>query len=295
MLNLPISFEEVNLLICAIGGGYDIFGTLPIVYSLPSKNIILSSFNLNKFEDPIYDMREKDTRYSYFPENILIDTKGLPILNVSGKVGVVPLREYYKELIDRYGIGRIITVDCGVDSLMHGDEESSGTILEEYVNFAALRSIDIPKTHICLGFGTEVEERISHYRVLENISELIRLGGFHGSCSMTSRQSSFKRYRESYNRVNEYVGHKRSHIHPRIINAVEGFFGEMENKESTLMVSKVDVFISPLMCMYWFFDGDVVIDTIPILESMKDDSTFMESSMRLRGLVKSRSSKSIPY
>ena len=295
MLNLPISFKEDNLLICAIGGGYDIFGTLPIVYSLLDKNIILSSFNLNKFEDPIYDMREKDSRYSYFPENILIDTKGLPILNVSGKVGVVPLREYYRELIVRYDIGRVITVDCGVDSLMHGDEESSGTILEEYVNFAALKGIEIPKTHICLGFGTEVEERISHYRVLENISELVRRGGFNGTCSLTSGQSSFKRYRESYNRVNEYPGHKRSHIHPRIINAVEGFFGEMENKDNTLMVSKANVFISPLMGMYWFFDGDSVIGSIPILESMKGDRSFMESSMRLRGLHKDRFNKVIPY
>jgi len=41
MLNLPIDIKEDNILICAIGGGYDIFGTLPIVYSLPNKKIIL--------------------------------------------------------------------------------------------------------------------------------------------------------------------------------------------------------------------------------------------------------------
>ena len=37
MLNLPISFKEDNLLICAIGGGYDIFGTLPLVYSATAR------------------------------------------------------------------------------------------------------------------------------------------------------------------------------------------------------------------------------------------------------------------
>jgi hypothetical protein len=295
MINLPITIEGKNVLICSIGGGFDIFGALPILYSLVNKNIVLSSYNLNRFDEPLYNVKDKVCGFPYFPENILLDTDSLPPLNISGKVGVVPLRRYYEKLISDNKIDHVVTIDCGVDSLMVGDEENKGTILEEYVNFAALRHIDIPKTHICLGFGTEKEENISHYRVLENISKLILMDGFYGSCSMVKGSNSFIRYKRAYDNIKNYPDHKRSHIHPRIIASVEGYFGDIENEENTLMISKPKIFISPLMGMYWFFNGDVVINNIKILSSIDNDETFSETVYKLRGLPKDRLNMPITY
>jgi hypothetical protein len=298
MINLPINIKEKNILVCAIGGGFDIFGGLPIIYSLRSKRIVLSSYNLNRFDEPKYNYKKSGIDYfpfDYFPEHILLDSEGLPPLNISGKVGVVPLREYYGKLIKDNAIEHIITIDCGVDSLMKGDEEHPGTILEEYVNFAALKGFDIPKTHICIGFGTEIEEKISHYRVLENISEMIRKNGYLGSCSLLKGMECFRRYKEAYNKVNNYPHHKRSHIHPRIIASVEGCFGEMRNNEETLMKEKPVIFISPLMGIYWFFDGDVVMNNIHILGNISEDIFFSDSVYKLKILSKDRGNRSIPY
>jgi hypothetical protein len=296
MLNLPNIFQNYNILICAIGGGFDIFGAIPLVFSLPGNKVFLSSYNLNKFNEPLYNFDGKGSeQFPYFPELILIQNKGLPQLNVVGKLGVEPLKRYYQKLIDQYQIQMLVTVDCGVDSLMKGDEAYKGTITEEYVNFAAIKDLNVKKIHVCFGFGTEKEENISHYRVLENIAELTRNDGFLGTCSLTKNSNSFKVYKNTYNLVNNYPEHKKSHIHPRIISAIEGEFGLKSSSDKTLMASNQDVFISPLMGMYWFFDGKKVIDSIKCLNDLTNDRLFVQSTIKINELPKLRDNQPILY
>lgn len=289
MKYIPREIEGRSILLCAIGGGFDIFGCIPLLEELSNKNVILSSFNLNRFEEPIYDMRKPIEGYAYFPENILLGVPGLPTLNVVGKVGVSSLKEYYNTLKDRYGIDYIITIDCGIDSLMHGDEVHTGTILEECVNLAALSSLGLPIMHICVGFSTEVEESISHYRVLENISELMRGGYYYGVSGMNRDDSGYRRYKSGYELVKNHPNHKVSHIHPRIIHSVEGYFGEYREGGETLMSGGKVVFINPLMSLYWFFDGWGIIGSNRVIEIIRDDVTWSESVYRMRGIVGNRS------
>lgn len=299
MLNLPnLKINGQNVLLAAIGGGFDIFGSLPILFSLNDKNVFLSSYNLNNFDKPIFNYTKNTiVPYNYFPENLLVENTDILNLSIIGKVGVTSLVAYYKKLIEMYSIDHIITIDCGVDSLMIGDEEYKGTITEEYVNFAALKQIDIPRSHICLGFGTEKEENISHYRVLENISSFMQNDCFLGSCSMVKNSLSFKLYKSFYeNGIEKFKTHKRSHIHPRMISAIEGKFGEFLSNENTLMSSSNhQVFLSCLMSMYWFFDGNKLTDMIPILNDLKDDRTFKESYIKISNLPKTRKNLPIPY
>jgi hypothetical protein len=292
-MNLPIDIKNKNILICAIGGGFDIFGAIPIAWELSILNkVVLSSFNLNKNIQPIYDYKG-GFPVPYFPEGILPQPFDHQ-LNIIGKTGCVPLLKYYQELCDRNRIEHIIMVDCGIDSLMVGNEARKGTITEEYVNFAALRQIDIPKTHVCFGFGCESEEGISHYRVLENIASLIKKDGFEGSCSLTKDLMGYYHYKECYNNIANFPDHKRSHIHPRIIDAIEGEFGDITNDEQTLMSTGGKTFINPLMGMYWFFDGDVVIDSIPIIPQLFQHTHFVQSLSLINQLPEERDFQQIP-
>lgn len=291
MLNLPIKIKEKNILLCSIGGGFDIFGCLPLMYSLEGYNITLSSFSLNKLSAPIYDYTGGDVEpYKYFPEKILMLSKGMPKLNIIGRCGAVQLRSYYEKLIKENNIEHIITVDCGVDSLMIGDEEYKGTIAEEYVNFAALQKIKIPKTHICLGMGTEVEENVSNEIVLCNIASLIKITGFIGSCSLNKNMNCYKKYKEAYLKVDEVKSHKKSHIHPRIISAVEGNYGDEFIQGSTLMVSNdKPALINPLMSIVWVFDGDKIIYKLQyILDKLTYHTNFVQSVYEINQLPKIR-------
>jgi hypothetical protein len=284
MVYIPKVIEAHKILICAIGGGFDIFGAIPIMESLSDKELILSSFSLNRLEGAIFDMREPIGGFEYFPENIFIMGGGS--LNVVGKCGVMELREYYKELIDRHEIEYIITVDCGVDSLMVGDERYMGTILEECVNLAALKDFGIPMMHICVGMGTEVEERISTKVVMENIRELMKSGYYYGVSGLVKGESSYESYKERYMVVNKIDGHKKSHIHPRIIGSVEGM--EYVRGDKTLMESSEGVLVEPIMSLYWFFDGMGVIGRNRIIPMIEGDRTWGESVRRIRGIVGTR-------
>lgn len=290
MLNLPIKIKEKNILMCSIGGGFDIFGCLPILHSLEGYNITFSSFSLNKLSAPIYDYTGGDVgSFNYFPEKILMLSKDIPKINIIGKCGVVQLRSYYEKLIKENNIEHIITVDCGVDSLMAGDEEYKGTIAEEYVNFAALKGIRIPKTHICVGMGTEVEENISNEVVLGNIASLIKINGFIGSCSLVKTMECYKKYKSAYLKVNEVPTHRKSHIHPRIISSVEGNYGDEFIKGQTLMLSNnTPALINPLMSIFWVFDGDKIIHRLPILDKLITHTNFVQSVYEINQLPKIR-------
>lgn len=294
MLNLPMQLEGHNILLCAIGGGFDIFGTLPLFYEFVIKNpnVIFSSFSLNKIGPHYKYDGSEDVGLDYFPEKLFVESTKLPI-NFIGKMGVSQIRSYYEGLIKDYDITHIVMVDCGVDSLMVGDEVHKGTVVEEYVNFAALQSIDIPKYHVCFGFGAEAEEKISHYRVLENISNLIQKDGYIGSCSLTKDMGAFKYYKAAYGYVNR-SDHKKSHIHPRIIASIEGQFGNTKICDETIMSGDADVFLSSLMGMYWVFDGDKVIQNIPILSSLTSHRAFVQSVSEINRLPRERGNVDIP-
>lgn len=190
----------------------------------------------------------------------------------------------------------MILLYLSMNGNMHDIElfTDKGTIGEEYVNFAALRMIDIPKTHVCFGFGCESEEKISHYRVLENIANLIKKDGFLGSCSLTKNSESFRIYKKMYSNIIHYPDHKRSHIHPRIISAIEGGFGDMITSENTLMSNGGSTFINALMGMYWVFDGNTVIDSINIIPHLYNHTHFIQSISMINNLPKERDNKVIP-
>src|SRR5690606_12670392 len=68
-------------------------------------------------------------------------------------VGPARLVELYRTLIDHLQIDAIIGLDGGIDSVMIGDEEGAGTLLEDTISLCAIRQLDVPvKILGCLGF-----------------------------------------------------------------------------------------------------------------------------------------------
>jgi hypothetical protein len=319
MLNLPnaIVNEHIkpkNVLLAAVGGGFDVFNAMTLDFTLACHGIHrhISSYSVDVgFKEsqfvPITGVGEKDV---YNPEGILASwlNRGpglydrrpkpnppIPIYKI-GKVGPRPLREAYKKLIDKLEIDMIIMMDGGVDSLMIGNEVRKGTVAEEYVNFAALSEIDIKKVLMSFGFGCEQEEQISHGRVLENMAKLFEQNKVLGACALTRDEADFANYNCSYQYVvDHFPDHKKSHIHPRIIRSIQGDFGWNEFGEKTIMKSNKPVFLSPLMAIMWFFDGDAVIRNNLLVPAMKDYDTFYDALGLVQSAANVRDHQPIPY
>jgi len=157
MINLPVAVfnkikDKKNILIAGMGGGFDVYGGLPLYHYLKKigKRPILANYsftNLAKLDES-FEFKQlnnfvigtkgvfNEDSVNYFPEGHLArwmnEKKKLDeTVWMFPKVGPKYLNMGYKKLIDNFNIDFIFLIDGGVDSLMTGDEEGFGTIPED--------------------------------------------------------------------------------------------------------------------------------------------------------------------
>lgn len=298
-LNLPFHLAGKTVLLAGAGGGWDVLGAVPLAYELEGSGcrVVLANYSslvagftarLAQAEDVI--------------ESAIAQALGKPVY-VFGKEGATRLRAGYEEIVQDHGIDTIILVDGGVDSLMRGDEEGPGSILQDALSLLVVNGLSVPcKLLACIGFGTETDEGVCHYRVLENMAALAKDGTFLGACALTKAMAAFQFY-EKVCRTVFQLPIMRSHVHTRIIPAVQGEFGRYEMFDDAFqpldLLSARPPFLSPLMSLYWFFEvagvfgRNVLAPHLVGTESYADaQSAYEEQNRLLRG--KLRATKEIP-
>ena len=291
-LNIP-NIEGDNFLIAGAGGGFDVFGGLVLAYELfrRGKHVTLASYSVTSTGFIVRQSTKED-----YPEGEL-DIQEIDVYTF-GKNGSQLLKQGYEQIIDEKQIDCLILMDGGVDSLMHGDEAESGTLFEDTISLAAVSDIQINKYLVCLGFGSETEENLNHYRALENIAEIAKRGGFVGSCSLTSEMDCFKFYEHWCKTA--WHEKRKSHIHTRIIPSVHGEFGNyqmyQEIESNVNLASDNETFVSPLSNILWFFDLSTVIGLNQYVDKIKPTSTFVDAKMVFRNnlIQPTRDKRTIP-
>jgi hypothetical protein len=301
MLNIPISVmmklkQAKSILILGTGGGDSIFSGLPIYFTLEKMGI---KSHLANFTHTGWDSMRNHTEIIPMASgcigvngSVISDSENFPelylskwIKEVDNKENVVwvfkrdqSVAEYSKSLstlVKHLDIDTILLVDGGVDSINTGNEEGSGTMMEDSLTLAAVKNVDVPnKLLTCIGFGTEIEENLSHYLALENIANITKQGAFYGTCSLVNFMESFVKYKSACEFVWNHPGHRKSHVQTRIIPACEGEFGDFHMFP---LDKTVDVFISPLMSIYWFFNAEAAIYNNVIIPVIEDKETFYEA------------------
>lgn len=322
MLNLPHSINKKlegknNILIVGMGGGQDILAGLPLYYTLTKQGKKVSLANLTHTElstirnhaEPIImdtallgatsEIHTPSTNYvegylsAFFKTALNIDMT----VWMLRRTHVAELRRAFERLVEHLKIEAIILVDGGVDSIMQGNEDGSGTMFEDTLTLAATKDIKLPKIIACIGFGTEVEEELSHYLALENIANITKQGGFHGTCSLVDYMSAFKFYKSACEFIWSQNGHKKSHISTRIIPAAQGEFGNVHYYDQD-NENPIEICISPLMSMYWFFEADAAVynnQIIPHIELVGNYLETMQAAIPRIKNIKARTRQPLPY
>jgi len=277
-MNLPPLDLGEKILFAGLGSGFDIFGAIPLWVKLreDEKKFIFTNCNLaaKKFNEDVYPE-------SSLKQILIANEMDVPVYTLP-KTGVKSQREMFETIVEEHQPDTIIAVDGGVDSLMHGDEEGCGTIIEDFISLAALDLLPIKKKYVvCCGFGTELEEGVCHHSALENIALLIAQGGFLGCCSLLKDTKEFKIYKD----VCEFVwskGSRKSHIHTRVISAALGKFGDdnlYDNIWPNLVGQELQNYILPLMPIYWFFDFNKVIANNKLIHLIRDSISSVDVSI----------------
>ena len=293
-LNLPILTQLTsckNLLIAGMGGGFDVFCGLPIYFELKKHgiNAHLANFSFSDIENVDFGIRltktlvgimpKPDRIFPYFPEFHLVNWfKEKRNENITiwcfHKTGAAPLTENYKILAKHLSLDGILLIDGGVDSLVRGDEAELGTAIEDLTSLYAVNQLSNIPTRLlaCIGFGAE--QNLTHVHIFENIASLTKAGGFLGSCSLTPQMESYQAYDEAVTFVQSNEFQDPSVINSSIVSAVRGNYGDYHLTEKT---KRSQLWISPLMPIYWFFDFDCVVKQNILLPELEGTMLFRDA------------------
>jgi len=299
MLALECLLIETNLsviLIAGAGGGFDIFCGIPLYFNLiqQGKKVIIANFSFTWFNETTsekvfpycYKIRNGDSDLSgrnYFPEKYLKLWFGLQGHDVDiygfERIGVKPLRDAYKFLIKKHEIDTIILVDGGTDSLMFGDEEGLGTPQEDICSMAAVYQSGIKKQFLLsVGFGIDHYHGVSHFRFLENVAEIVKDGGYLGTFQITKEMNEAQKYIEAIEFVNQRMKGMESIVSNSIVSALEGNYGNYHKINRT---NGSQLWINPLMTIYWCFELRKVVRKIKYYDLIKDVNTISEFNGKL--------------
>ncbi|GAA4577296.1 DUF1152 domain-containing protein [Planotetraspora kaengkrachanensis] len=259
-----------RVLVAGAGGGFDVFAGLPIALSLweSGKQVHLANLSFSELagldldvwldEDVAAITPATQIRDWYFPERSLarwLEANGLPsTVYAFPRVGVRPLRQAYRTLAERLDLDAIVLVDGGTDILMRGDEAGLGTPEEDMASLAAVHGLDVPdKIVVCLGFGVDAYHGVNHVHVLENLSALDRDGAYLGAFSIPRSSREGALYLDAVARAQADVPRHPSIVNGSIAAAIRGEFGDVQFTERT---RNSELFVNPLMALYFAVDAD---------------------------------------
>jgi hypothetical protein len=285
--------EAEKVLIAGAGGGFDVFCGLPLYLNLRAqgKTVHLANLTFTELAEcrgqrHAYALMEinPDTKgpAHYFPELYLTRwlkarLGGDPCVYAIDRVGAIPIQAAYDWLCKELAIDTLILVDGGTDILMRGDETGLGTPQEDIASLSAAYKVEGPvrKLVACLGFGVDFFHGVSHGLFLQNVAALAERGGYLGAWSLTKEMEEFRLYEEAYRFTEEVMPQRPSIVNTSINAAVNGRFGDYH---STKRTRGSELFINPLMALYWGFRLEQVAAQNLYLERIAGTQTYEELS-----------------
>jgi hypothetical protein len=104
---------------------------------------------------------------------------------------------------------------------------------------------------ICLGFGIDAFHGICHAHFLENVAALERDGAYLGAVSLSRSSKEGQAFLDAVAFAQENAPDKPSIFNGSVAAALRGEFGDVQFTERT---NGNELFINPLMAIYFAFD-----------------------------------------
>ena len=197
------------------------------------------------------------------------------------------MHKAYQRLVEELELDAVVLVDGGTDSLMRGDEDGLGTPNEDLTSIAAVNGLEVEtKLLVCLGFGVDAFHGVCHHYFLEAVAELTGSGHFLGAFSLLPDHAEARLLDEASRYVFEQMPEHQSIVVSSILDALRGKFGDHHATDRT---TGSELYINPLMSLYWSFHLEGVARRCRYIESLWSTQTQREVSraiLRYRSGVK---------
>ncbi|WP_405162875.1 DUF1152 domain-containing protein [Nocardia sp. NBC_01499] len=275
------------MLIAGAGGGFDVYGGLPLAVALEGlgKKVHLANLSFSDLRRTSLDdwlapgvaavRPGTDGNDDYFPERTLArwlaSTGREPVVYAFPKSGVRRLRAAYRALVDHLDADALVLVDGGTDILLRGDEAGLGTPHEDMTSLAAVAGLDgIERLVVSIGFGIDAYHGVCHAHVLENLAALQRQNAFLGAFSIPPDSAEATAYLAAVDHCLADTPLRPSIVHSQIADALRGEFGDVHATDRT---HGTELFVNPLMAMYLAVDLPALarsVEYLPLLDSTDD-------------------------
>jgi len=284
-----------NILIAGAGGGFDVFCGLPLYFWLRKAGKAVHLANLSFTELGFSDgerpgpslvrvLPNTGGSSNYFPEvylaQWLTSRFGETPVYAIERTGAKPVLAAYEWLVQALRPDTVILIDGGTDSLMRGDEIGLGTPQEDMASLFAANAVKgVERKHlVSIGFGIDTFHGVCHAHFLENVAALIVDNAYLGAWSLTRESDEFRLYCEACEYVASRMPRQPSIVNASIISAVNGCFG---NHHATKRTEGSELFINPLMAIYWAFQLEHVARRNLYLDRIGNTSTYQELSLAI--------------
>ena len=284
-----------NILIAGAGGGFDVFCGLPLYSWLRATGKTVHLANLSFSELGFCDGENLAPALwrispgtggsaNYFPEVYLAQWLSrhfgeTPVYAIE-RTGVKPVANAYERLVEILQPDTLILVDGGTDCLMRGDEAGLGTPQEDMASLLAAYAVKEVKQKylVNIGFGIDAFHGVCHAHFLENAAALASEGAYLGAWSLTREMEEFRFYREACDYVTGRMPKQPSIVNSSVISAVDGWFG---NRHATNRTEGSELFINPLMGIYWAFELEAVARRNLYFDQISNTRTYQELSLAI--------------
>ncbi|MEO7715516.1 MAG: DUF1152 domain-containing protein [Capsulimonas sp.] len=294
ILQIPL-FKTLDsaqtILLAGAGGGFDIYCGLPLYFALRAagKQVHLANLSFatiyastgRRIGPAVVEVTAKtEGPEQYFPEMYLAQWLASqdiyePIYCID-RTGAKPTADAYQFLAERLQPDAVVLIDGGTDSLMRGDEPMLGTPQEDIASIAAVDALDVPtKLLLCLGFGVDTFHGVCHHYFLEAVADITRAGGFLGAWSLTPDMPEVALYQKAFDYAALKMPHQPSIVSGSILSSIEGRFG---NFHSTPRTEGSQLYINPLMTLYWAFQLDAIARRNLYLDEIRETVSYQDLS-----------------
>lgn len=276
-----------RVLLAGAGGGFDVLSAVPLFEALRGRGqeVFLASLSFSSLKEASGRRLKRSGAVvvgptaggpaDYFPEKHLscwFAERGQDVpVYCYPRSGARNVLGVYEDLVRELDLDALVLVDGGTDILMRGDEPSLGSPAEDLASLAAASMLDLPvRLVVCLGFGVDaVHHGVCHAYVLEAVADLAAGGGFLGAFSLLPGMPEF----EAFAAASEFVNARSAQpsvLTSSVVAAARGHFGD---HHPTARTAGSELFLNPLMAMYWAFEADALASRCLYLDYMKDTYT----------------------
>jgi hypothetical protein len=163
---------------------------------------------------------------------------------------------------------------------MRGDEDGLGTPEEDMASLGAVSKLEGVESFVAsIGFGVDAFHGVCHAHVLENIAAIERDGGYLGAFAVTGAMPEGRAYLSAVSHAHHRTPGRTSIVNGSIAAAIEGKFGDVRFTQRT---AQSELFINPLMAIYFAFELPALARQSLYLHLLEDTASIFEVGARIR-------------